>query len=105
MAAISVTRGSTVRFGVVFYNLNNQIVQPPSARISIDSVFGKGRKTASYDLTYDIALSQWTYSLNTRGMHPGIVTWSVSSTGDVPLYTGDGEFTLVANDANLGAVL
>lgn len=105
MAAINIARGSTVQFGVVFYDANNQIVQPATAKLSVGYVFGNARKIVSYDLTYDNALSKWTYSLNTRGMHPGLVTWSVSSTGNLPLYTGDGEFNLTANDANLGAVL
>jgi hypothetical protein len=99
-------RGGTVFWSTTFYDVNNNVVQPDSATISL--VFADGTsdtETATVAMTPPSPpATAWTAMWDSRGaLAPQEVTWSIhTGTSDpIPVAVEDGEFRLEANAANL----
>lgn len=93
----TVYRGATVRFRTTFYDFDDAIDQPSSAVVRIISNAGAIQEIAMTAPAGDE--TAWTALLDTRGMTPGPLTWSIHTSGS-PVSVEDGSFILSANTAN-----
>ena len=102
----AVIRGTTVQFSTIFYDVDDDVIQPDSATINILFMTQAGQSgSASVPMAPPTTpATNWTALWDTRGLFaPQIVSWSIhTGTGDpIPVAVDDGAFELVANAANL----
>lgn len=100
----AITRGSTIQFSTIFYDVNGNVTQPSGAVVEIECITPQGSAT-TLQLTMIGPMApatNWTALWDTRGTGPGPVQYSVHSTGpEAPYAVGDGKFSLTADNANL----
>lgn len=100
---VCIVRGTTVRFTSTFFDVNGAVTQPAGAAVNLAYLENGQTKTETIEMTAPTPPDvQWTASWDSRGVSPGLVTWSIHTEGSVPPYSvSDGSFDLTANNANL----
>jgi len=98
-------RGATAFFSTLFFDINGNPTQPNGALLSIAYASEQLQaETASIVMTAPVSPSlAWTAEWDSSLSNPGVIQWSISTTGGVPRTVQDGSFILTANAANLAS--
>ena len=102
MTTTIITRGATVQFSTVFYDVNSNVIQPDNATINI--VPSMTQTPVPLTMVPPSGnVTAWTALWDTRNIPPGVVYWSIHTgmSDPAPVVAEDGMLTLAANPANL----
>lgn len=98
-------RGTTIIFLTTFTDQNGNVIQPPSAAVSVSFSSPTGVQQQTIAMLPPGSpggdSKQWYASWDSRGANPGVVSYSIHSGTPTPVVVADGTFQLNANPANL----
>lgn len=91
----SIDLGSTVQISTTFSPLN-----PPGAVCNL-AYFQQGSLIQTLVTLFLISGTTWVGQWDSRGADPGVVSFSVHTTGPTPIVVNNGQFILASNNATL----